>query len=249
MKLKEIGDKLLEKYSKFKDYVKDSKKVLVVLLAISLLLNIASMTVSGAKLDDIEALNAEIVKLKEENQEEVDKLNNKINKLTTENKELEAKVKEASPWFEMKEEERKAEEERLAKEKAEKEEAERKAKEEEERKAKEEAEKKEKQGYDTGITYNNLARTPDEYEGEKCKFSGKVIQVMEGDGLYNIRLAVGGNYNNIIFILAKTSISSERILEDDYITVYGVSTGIYTYETVMGNELSIPSMVVDKIDM
>ena len=38
---------------------------------------------------------------------------------------------------------------------------------------------KEAIGYDTGITYEQLARTPNEYNGEKVKFSGKVIQVIE----------------------------------------------------------------------
>lgn len=106
-----------------------------------------------------------------------------------------------------------------------------------------------KEDYDTGITYDNLARTPDDYTGEKCKFSGKVIQIMEEDGYYGIRLAVDGNYDNVIFVLAKTDVTSVRILDDDYITVYGTSAGIYTYETVMGNSLSIPSMIVNKIDM
>lgn len=56
-------------------------------------------------------------------------------------------------------------------------EAAKKAKEEEEarKKAEEEA-----RGYETGITYDQLARTPDEFEGKKVKFSGKVIQVSEG---------------------------------------------------------------------
>ena len=57
------------------------------------------------------------------------------------------------------------------------------AKAEEEAKAAEaaaEKEKREKQGYDTGITFKQLARTPDDYVGEKVKFKGKVLQVIEG---------------------------------------------------------------------
>ncbi len=38
----------------------------------------------------------------------------------------------------------------------------------------------EAQGYETGITYDNIARTPDEYTGKKVKFTGKVIQLIEG---------------------------------------------------------------------
>lgn len=162
---------------------------------------------------------------------------------------LQEKVDKAKPWFEMKEEERKAELERIEKEKAEKEEQERKAKEEAEAKARAKKEAKEKQGYNTGITYNDLARNPKNHKGEKCKFNGKVIQVMEGEGIYNIRLAVGGDYDNIIYILCKQDIVEERILENDYITVYGTSTGIYTYTSTMGASICIPSMLVTKIDM
>ena len=214
-------------------------------------------------------------------QEEIDNLKNQVTKLQQENKALETensslesknktlqeKVDEASPWFEMKEEERKAEEERLAKEKAEREEAERKAKEEAEAKAKAEAEAKEKeeqerlakeqaeaeakekQGYETGITYSQLARTPDEYDGEKVKFRGKVIQVMESGSLVIMRLAVNGSYDNVMYLTTVSSkLNGERILEDDYITVYGISKGIHTYTSTLGASISIPSMYVEKID-
>ena len=35
---------------------------------------------------------------------------------------------------------------------------------------------------------------------------------------------------------------------DDQITVYGVSLGDYTYEAVMGNAVTVPLIMVDKID-
>lgn len=161
----------------------------------------------------------------------------KISELEAEVEKLEEKVEEAKPWFEMKEEERKAEEEKLAKEKEEKEKAEQ---------AKKEAE--EKKGYNTGITYSQLARTPDDYKGKKVKFSGKVVQVMEGDGETQIRLAVGGSYDNIIYGVYSSSIVDSRILEDDYITVYGTSSGLLTYTSTMGGEITIPSMLIQKID-
>lgn len=239
------------KLNELKGFVKNNKVVSVVLGG-SILLNMFSMTSCNSATNNLELQKEEVARL--EHKVEVKEQN--YNRLYKQKEALAEKVKEAEPWFEMKEEERLLEQKRIEEEKKAQEEKERKEREaeeqrkaEEERKAKEEAERKEKQGYDTGITYSQLARTPDDYKGEKCKFKGKVVQVMEGSGVYNIRLAVGGNYDNIIFIIASTSVTEQRILEDDYITVYGTSTGIYTYETVMGNELSIPSMSVDKIDM
>lgn len=175
--------------------------------------------------------------------------------LEKENKELQLKIDEAAPFFKMIEEERKqkaaevkaAEEKRLAAEKA-KEEAEAKAQAEAEAKAQAEAEAKEKQGYNTGITYDQLARTPDTFIGEKVKFRGKVIQVMEGDSETQIRLAVNSNYDTIVLAAFKSDVVSSRVLEDDMISIYGASTGLITYESTMGGSISIPGVLIDKID-
>nr|WP_288248587.1 bZIP transcription factor [uncultured Romboutsia sp.] len=188
-------------------------------------------------------LESKISELEKENQtlvSENSKLETENTQLESKNKTLQDKVDQATPWFEMKEEEQKQLEEKLAKEKAEKEAA--------EKKAKEEAEAKEKQGYETGITYDQLARTPDKYKGQKCKFRGEVIQVMEDDNYVSIRLAVGGGSNVLYVVIPSSILNNERILEDDYITVYGTSTGVITYTTVMGNELTIPSMLAAKLD-
>lgn len=104
-------------------------------------------------------------------------------------------------------------------------------------------------GYETGITYDQLARTPDQYVGQKVKFTGKVVQVMEDADVNTIRLAVNGDYDKIILGAYNPSIVSQRVLEDDKITVYGTSQGTYTYTTVMNASLTIPSMTIDKVDM
>lgn len=132
-------------------------------------------------------------------------------------------------------EEVKKETERLEKEKLAKEE-----------KAKKEAE--EKAGYETGITYNQLARTPDDYIGKKVKFSGKVVQVIESDSIINLRFAVDGNYDNIIYLYYKSSIVSSRILEGDNITIYGTSKGLMSYTSTMGGNITIPEVLVSKIE-
>lgn len=206
-------------------------------------------------------------------QTEVDASTEKNEKLEVANeestlkiKELEAKVKEAEPFFSLKEEERKAKEaevkEKEAAAKAKKEaeavaakekaEAEAKAKAEAEAKVaakeKEAAEEKERIGYDTGITYDQLARTPDDYTLEKVKFHGTVVQIMEGDGVTQIRLAVNDDYDQILFAEFDASVVDSRILEDDSITIRGVSTGLITYESTMGGSISIPGISIEQIE-
>jgi hypothetical protein len=103
-------------------------------------------------------------------------------------------------------------------------------------------------GYETGITYDQLARTPDDYISKKVKFSGKVIQVLEGTGEIDIRLAVDGNYDNIILGEYDSSIVSSRVLENDTITIYGYSLGTTSYQSVMGGTITIPAVYIEKID-
>lgn len=144
-----------------------------------------------------------------------------------------------------KEAEKKAkEEEEKAKEKAA---ADKKKKEEEEEQARLQAE--EAKGYETGTTFDQLARTPDDYTFTKVKFSGKVVQVMEGEGTTQIRFAVNDDYDSIIYAEISTDLTdNNRVLEDDYITLSGTSMGLLTYESTMGGEITIPSINVDKID-
>lgn len=107
----------------------------------------------------------------------------------------------------------------------------------------------EKIGYNTGITYNQLARTPDDFKDQKVKFSGKVLQVVEGtDDVNHIRLAVNNDYNKILYCEYSKNIVGSRILEDDKITVYGTSYGLYSYTSTMGGVITIPAVIVDKID-
>lgn len=107
----------------------------------------------------------------------------------------------------------------------------------------------EKVAYDTGITYDQLARTPDDYKGKKAKFTGKVIQVVEGSGETDLRIAVGGDSKTILYVAYDPKIISTRILENDNVTVKGVSKGIYNYKSTMGGQISIPLLMVDKIDL
>lgn len=107
----------------------------------------------------------------------------------------------------------------------------------------------EAKGYETGITYDQLARTPDDYYGKKVKFSGKVVQVIEGSGDdVQIRLAVNDDYDTILFGQYSSDIVSSRVLEDDYITIYGMSVGTISYESTMGGTITIPGVYIDKIE-
>lgn len=126
-----------------------------------------------------------------------------------------------------------------------------------EQKAKEEAAAKaeadrlaaeEAKGYETGITYDDLARKPKEYEGKKVKFKGQVQWVSENGNQINILITANNNYNQSLYCSYDSSIVESRVLADDYITIYGVSGGIITYQSVNNASITVPYVVVDRID-
>lgn len=119
---------------------------------------------------------------------------------------------------------------------------------EEQEKAEQENKLGEKQSYETGITYEQLARTPDKHVNEKVKFEGKVIQVIEGAVLNKLRFAVNSDYSHIVLITYSKDLVSSRILKDDILTVYGKSRGLSSYRSVLGTKITIPSIEAVEIE-
>lgn len=98
------------------------------------------------------------------------------------------------------------------------------------------------------IEYDKLARNPDDHEGKMIKGSGKVIQVMDGENEVDLRIATSSDgYDDVVLAYYDPSIVDSRILEDDQVTYYGESLGLYTYESTMGGEITIPLVEIHKI--
>lgn len=142
--------------------------------------------------------------------------------------------------------------ERLAKEQ---EEAERKKQEEEEAKKlleeleKQEAALKDPSAYNSGLTFEDLARNPDSHIGEKVTFFGKVIQVMESDeGYTQYRFAVNEDYDTVVYLEISQDLLESRILEDDLLTIYGESYGTISYDSTLGGKITIPAIVVNMFE-
>ncbi|WP_226644449.1 hypothetical protein [Mesobacillus subterraneus] len=160
---------------------------------------------------------------------------------------------------EMTEAEKKEEAEAKAKAEAEakaKAEAEAKAKEEAEAKAKAEAEQKAKEeaaakkANAQTIPYAQLKKNPDRHAGEYVKYTGEIVQIMEGDNITNIRLAVtkdsyGYDINDIIFV---EYTGYTEYVDGDIITVYGEISGSYSYTSQAGWEITLPGMFADSFE-
>ena len=104
------------------------------------------------------------------------------------------------------------------------------------------------------IPYKDLARTPDDYTGERIYFKGEVTQVIEGSGnTVHLRVYTKKGYSiyldDVIYVEYVYESGEPRILEDDIIEMYGEYYGLYTYTTVMGAEMTIPAMIAEYIDI
>lgn len=249
-------------YEDIKSFILKNK-LIVSLLSLSVLLNIVQVVFiennKNQHKNYIVTLNDTINTLDlsiKEKDEKIQSLTDIISENRDEINELSEKVKLSEPWLRLSNEQReviqveintlkaKEQAELEAKIQAQKEEEAKKA--EEERKAKEKAEKEK---YNTGITYNQLARNPEEYKYKLCKFKGKVLQVMEGGEVNQLRLAVNGDYNSVLYVEYDPSSLNSRILENDTITVYGMSFGIYSYTSVLGSNISVPAVIASKVDI
>lgn len=104
--------------------------------------------------------------------------------------------------------------------------------------------------YNTGTTYEELIKTPDEYHLQKVKFIGTVIQSIDAKwGQIQLRVVVNNDYNNIIFVEYRSDILKKRFLPNDSITVSGRFIGIFTYISTQNVNISIPGMWADNIDL
>ena len=94
--------------------------------------------------------------------------------------------------------------------------------------------------------YKEIARYPAQYEGEKAYFQGYVQQVLEdGDDitlLVNTSLIDGIWDNTIIVWYTRQDTEEARILEGDIVDLWGELGGLYTYESLLGESITVPSM-------
>lgn len=102
------------------------------------------------------------------------------------------------------------------------------------------------------IPYKDLARNPDQYTLASVKYTGKVIQVQEDGNNVGLRVNVTKNtygYENTMFVAYDKSIVKGRVLDDDIISFWGNSTGLLTYKTVLGAEMSIPQVLARIVEV
>ena len=99
--------------------------------------------------------------------------------------------------------------------------------------------------------YETLARYPDDYKGTKGRLSGKVLQTVESEGSdwVTMRFATDNTNKHVFYCTYHKKMLDVRLLEGDMIVVYGVANGLKTYESSSGQQITIPKITVDAIEL
>ena len=96
------------------------------------------------------------------------------------------------------------------------------------------------------IPYRNLFRYADDHAGKLVYYRGEVIQVLEKQGDFQLRVNVTsdeyGLWSDTVFL--RYDDAPVRILENDIIEFVGRMEGTITYESVMGGDVIIPDITV-----
>ena len=101
------------------------------------------------------------------------------------------------------------------------------------------------------ISFAQLDKNPYKYEGDYVKYTGEILQITESFGITGMRLAVtksaygGYSASDVIWVRYW---GTTDFVEEDVVTVYGEITGSYSYTSVAGWEITIPSMEADTIE-
>lgn len=97
--------------------------------------------------------------------------------------------------------------------------------------------------------YDYYARNKELHENKKITFTGKVLQTLDGGSYTVARVAVDSDYDRVVYLTVPSDLVTIRILEDDVVIVKGVYTGLYTYSSTMGGEITIPACTADNLSV
>lgn len=104
------------------------------------------------------------------------------------------------------------------------------------------------------VTYKELAKNADKYEGKKLKFTGQVQQVAydseSGESEYLVAVTKDEYdfYDDNIYLYYNVG-SKEKIIEEDIIAIYGEGSGEKSYTSVLGASITVPAVTAVYVDV
>lgn len=99
----------------------------------------------------------------------------------------------------------------------------------------------------TDVTWENMARTPDDYLLDYVEIEGEVQTVQEEGDKVLIQLMMDGDVDTPVIVEAEEEFLESRILEGDWLTVQGYLMDLTQYQTVLGATVTAPYFYGDFI--
>lgn len=92
-------------------------------------------------------------------------------------------------------------------------------------------------------------RNPDSFKGKNILYTGKIIQVLEGNDEYPTNIIIENDIDGeMVNILYERKEGQPRYLVDDYITVLGAFDRIESMQNLMGQQVPVPIIDSNYID-
>ena len=99
------------------------------------------------------------------------------------------------------------------------------------------------------VSYSDLFRNIDLLEGDRYRFTGKVIQVLDAENdEFQMRISITrdrSSWSDPVMVYH----TGVRILEDDFVRFIGVIIGPLTYESALGAQITVPSIIAERIQV
>lgn len=99
------------------------------------------------------------------------------------------------------------------------------------------------------LAYRDIVRQKDGMEGDHIYFTGQVIETGTSWGDVYARVAKNGVTDEIFYVNIAEELLDVNLLEDDYIYVEGTLTGLKTYTSVIGSQVTIPEVEADLVEL
>ncbi len=98
------------------------------------------------------------------------------------------------------------------------------------------------------VSYDELLRYPEKYEGERINIKGYVVQTTN-HGFLHINMTEDGSGFSDDRTVVYLPEDGPRIIEEDILNVWGFEGGVETYRTVLGSENTIPVINAEYIEI
>lgn len=95
-------------------------------------------------------------------------------------------------------------------------------------------------------SYDAIMRNPYGYDDVPMYIYGRVLQKQDSFFSTVMRVATSGRYDDVFYVTCSSYVAA-GIIEGDYIYIYGTCDGTETYTTVLGGQITIPSLDAEKI--